>query len=88
MKPFVLYTLARLALFVAAAVVVWLVLGMPVLSWANVLWIMLFALVVSSLASIKLLAGLRRQFSAAVAARAEQLATRVEQSRRREDELD
>lgn len=88
MKPFVLYTLARAGLFAAAAVLVWLLLGRPVLSAGNVLWVMLVALVVSSIASIKLLAGLRAQFSAAVAARAEQLSARVEQSRRREDEVD
>jgi hypothetical protein len=64
------------------------VLGLPELSSVNVLGIMLVALVVSSIASLKLLAGLRAQLSASVATRAEQLSARVEQSRRREDEVD
>lgn len=88
MKPFVLYTLARVGLFAVAAVVVWLVLGLPALSSVNLLGIMLVAAIVSSIASIKLLAGLRGQLAAAVAARAGQVSARVEQSRRREDEID
>ena len=88
MKPFVLYTAARLALFAATAVVVWLLLGMPTLSSLNLLWVMLIAMVVSSVLSIRLLAGLRGDLSASVAARAEQVSERVERSRRREDGLD
>lgn len=88
MKPFVLYTLARLGLFAAVAVIIWLLFGLPALSSLNVLLIMLLAMVVSSIASIKLLAGLRGDFSASVAARAEQLSARVEQSKRREDDID
>ena len=88
MKPFVLYTLARLGLFAVAAVVVWLVSGLPELSSQNVLGIMLVALIVSSIASIKLLAGMRNQFAAVVADRAAQVSARVEASKRREDDLD
>jgi hypothetical protein len=87
-KPFVLYTLARLGLFAVAAVVVWLVSGLPELSSQNVLGIMLVALIVSSIASIKLLAGMRNQFAAVVADRAAQVSARVEASKRREDDLD
>jgi len=87
-KPFVLYTLARAGLLLVAAILVWLVLGLPELNSGNTLWILLIALVASSLASIKLLAGLRANLSASVASRADQLAARVEQSRRREDDLD
>lgn len=88
MKPFVLYTLARLALFAVAAVVVWLVAGLPELTSQNVLGIMLVALIISSIASIKLLAGMRERFAAVVADRAAQVSARVEASKRREDDLD
>ena len=88
MKPFVLYTLARLGLFAVAAVVVWLVSGLPELSSQNVLGIMLVALIVSSIASLTLLAGMRNQFAAVVADRAAQVSARVEASKRREDDLD
>ena len=88
MKPFVLYTAARLALFAVTAVVVWLLLGMPTLSSLNLLWVMLIAMVVSSVLSIRLLARLRGDLSASVAARAQQVSERVERSRRREDGLD
>jgi hypothetical protein len=87
-KPFVLYTAARVALFAVTAVVVWLLLGLPTLSSLNLLWVMLIAMVVSSVLSIRLLAGLRGDLSASVAARAEQVSERVERSRRREDGLD
>jgi hypothetical protein len=87
-KPFVLYTAARLGLFAVTALVVWLVLGRPVLTDVNVLWILLVAMVISSLLAIKLLAGLRGALSASLAQRAEQVSQRVEQSRRREDGLD
>jgi len=87
-KPFVLYTLARTGLLLVTAVLVWLVLGLPALTSATTLWILLIALVISSLASIKLLARLRADLSASVAARADQLAARVEESRRREDDID
>ena len=46
MKPFVLYTLARLGLFAVAAVVVWLVAGLPELTSQNVLGIILVALII------------------------------------------
>ena len=88
MKPFVLYTAARLALFAVTAVVVWLLFGLPALTSLNVLLVMLIAMVVSSLLSIRLLARLRGELSASVAARAEQVSERVERSRRREDGLD
>ena len=88
MKPLVLYTTARLGLFVLTAVVVWLLLGLPTLTSLNVLWVMLIAMIVSSILSIRLLASLRGDLSASVAARADQVSERVERSRRREDGLD
>jgi len=87
-KPLVLYTTARLGLFVLTAVVVWLLLGLPTLTSLNVLWVMLIAMIVSSILSIRLLASLRGDLSASVAARADQVSERVERSRRREDGLD
>jgi Na+/melibiose symporter-like transporter len=87
-KPFVLYTLARFGLFAVSAVVVWLVAGLPELTSQNVLGIILVALIISSIASIKLLAGMRERFAAVVAERAAQVSARVEASKRREDDLD
>jgi hypothetical protein len=87
-KPFVLYTAARVALFAVTAVIVWLLFGRPVLTSLNVLLMMLIAMVVSSILSIRLLARLRGDLSASVAARAAQVSERVERSRRREDGLD
>ena len=88
MKPFVRYTAARLALFATTSMVVWLVLGRPALDSANLLWVLLLAMVVSSILSIRLLAGLRGDLSASLAARADQMSERVQRSRQHEDGLD
>jgi uncharacterized membrane protein YvlD (DUF360 family) len=85
-KPFLLYTLARLLLFVAAWGVVWLVASIW-LEWTSVtaLWTALLALVVSSVASLVLLRGLREQFAVRVQERAGRMQARHESAKRRED---
>jgi Protein of unknown function (DUF4229) len=85
-KPFLLYTLARLLLFGAAWGVVWLVASIW-LEWTSVtaLWTALLALVVSSVASLVLLRGLREQFAVRVQERAGRIQARYESAKRRED---
>lgn len=85
-KEFVIYTLARLGLFVASYAVIvgvfWLVTdGRPV----PVLWPLLLAAVVSAVASYKMLAVPRARFAAVVERRAEASARRFEQARSKED---
>jgi hypothetical protein len=85
-KPFLLYTLARVLLFAAAWGVVWLVASIW-LEWTSVtaLWTALIAMVVSSVASLVLLRGVRQRFAAQVQDRAGLLQARYEASKRRED---
>lgn len=86
MKPFLLYTLARVLLFAAAWGVVWLVASIW-LEWTSVtaLWTALIAMVVSSVASLVLLRGVRQRFAAQVQDRAGRMQARYEASKRRED---
>jgi uncharacterized membrane protein YcjF (UPF0283 family) len=85
-KSFVLYTLARFLLFVAAFVLFWAV-ASRWLEWSapNVLAIAVLAMIVSSIASLLLLGRLREQFAAALAQRAAAMRTNVDRSRRKED---
>ena len=87
MKPFVLYTLARLGLFVGALAVVLPVIALldvPLTS-GNLLWAALVSLVLSAVLSLKLLGSLREDFAASVTARAERIQERLEASRSKED---
>ncbi|MGH3360330.1 MAG: DUF4229 domain-containing protein [Nocardioidaceae bacterium] len=86
MKPFVLYTLARMGLFLLAFGLIWLA-GFSFFEWnsINVLWTMLIALAVSAVAGIVLLRGLREKLAANVQQRAERLTQRFEEQRRAED---
>ena len=86
MKPFVTYTLARLGLFVASYAVVWLVASI----WLNFsaianLWVLLIALLVSAVAAMFLLGGLRRNLAQSVQDRASRMTQRIEESRSAED---
>lgn len=86
MKPFVTYTLARLGLFVASYAVVWLVASI----WLNFsaianLWVLLIALLVSALAAMILLGGLRQKLAQSVQDRAGRMTRRIEESRSAED---
>ncbi|MBA2456814.1 MAG: DUF4229 domain-containing protein [Nocardioidaceae bacterium] len=86
MRSFVAYTLARLGLFLGAFGVLWAV---GQLFWArttaNLLWMVLVALVVSALASLVLLRGLRDALARDIAARAERMSGRLEAARTKED---
>ncbi len=85
MKPFVIYTLLRLGLFVATYVVLgglWMLFAG---SEGVLLAPFLLAVVVSSVLSVKLLRPQRERFAAVVQARAERASARFEGRRSRED---
>lgn len=86
MRSFVLYTLARLVLFLLAFGLVWAV-GFGWLSWdqLTVLWTALVALALSGVASYWVLGRLRDDFATDVDRRARRIAERIEESRRAED---
>lgn len=89
MKEFALYTLARLGLFVASYGVI---VGVYVLvtddTQLPLFWPFLLAIVVSSIASVYLLKGLRHRFALVVGRRADAATRRIEQARSKEDEPD
>ena len=86
MKPFVLYTLARVLLFAAAWALVWAVASVW-LEWSSVtaLWTALLAMAVSSVASLWLLRGLRQRLAVHVQGRAERMHARYDAAKRKED---
>ena len=86
MTPFVLYTLARLGLFVVAFGLIWLAAG-AWLEWNSVtaLATAVLAMIVSSIAALFLLRGLRERFAATLEQRAKAVRDNVERSRRKED---
>jgi hypothetical protein len=86
-KALALYTLARLALFGVAFVVVWLV-ASRWLDWnqITVLWTALIALVISAIASWLLLGRLRDAVATEVEGRAKRVAAAYDASRRAEDD--
>jgi len=86
-KDFVIYTLARIGLFVASFALiagVWMLVtdrdSVPLI------WPLILAAVVSAVASYYLLQGPRARFAARVDARATTMARRFEESRAKEDE--
>jgi hypothetical protein len=84
-KPFVIYTLLRLLLFVSAYAVLG---GIWVLAYGReglLLVPFLAAVIVSSMLSLKLLAPQRERFAAVVEARAQRVSQRFEERRARED---
>jgi glycerol-3-phosphate acyltransferase PlsY len=85
-KPFLLYTLARVLMFAAAWALVWLVASVW-LEWSSVtaLWTALLAMAVSSVASVFLLRGVRQQLAVRVQGRAHSMHERLEASKRKED---
>jgi membrane protein implicated in regulation of membrane protease activity len=85
-KPFVVYTLARLLLFLAAWALVWAVTSIWV-EWNSVtaLWTALVALAISAVASLVLLRGLRDRFALQVQDRAQRIARRYDAAKRKED---
>ncbi|MBA2465587.1 MAG: DUF4229 domain-containing protein [Nocardioidaceae bacterium] len=86
MKEFVVYTLARIGLFVATYA---LIVGGYLLVTRGeaipVLWPLLLAAVISAAASYKMLAGPRERFAASVQRRAQLATRRFEESRAKED---
>jgi len=86
MKEFGLYTLARLGLFVAAFAAVWFATA-PWLAHApnRVLWVALFALIISAILSWIFLRRLRDRFAARIGDRASRMNERIERSRSAED---
>jgi membrane protein implicated in regulation of membrane protease activity len=86
MKAFWMYTLARLGVFLATWAVLW---GISRLVFADStvldLWVLLVALIVSSVISILALRTLRDRVAIKLQERAQSLNDRIEESRRAED---
>jgi membrane protein implicated in regulation of membrane protease activity len=93
LKYFALYTLARIGLFVGVFLLIWLLIFTWV-AWSTVslLWTVLVAAVLSSIASIFVLRRPRERFAVVIEQRASRMTTRigtrVEESRRKEDPAD
>lgn len=86
MKAFWTYTLARFAVFLGCYVVAWLVVGLWLESNEIVnIWVLLVALVVSSIISLLTLGKLRENLARTMQSRAEKINDRIEESRRAED---
>jgi hypothetical protein len=85
-KEFALYTLARLGLFAASYA---LVIGVYLLVTGGhqvpVLWPLLLAAVISSVASATMLKGLRARFAAVIDQRARNASSKFEEMRAKED---
>ena len=86
MRSFLLYTVARFGLFAGAFGLIWLVAGF-FLPWTsqNIAWTGVLAVVVSAVASIYLLRGLRDELARAARARADEVSARLERARSKED---
>ena len=89
MKEFVIYTLARLGLFVASYAIV---VGVYLLATSSdsvpLFWPFLVAIVISSVASVYLLKQQRARFAAVVERRAAAASRRFEEVRAKEDDDD
>ena len=87
MREFVIYTAARLGLFVASFAVI---AGIYILVTGSdrvpIVWPVLLAAVVSAVASIYLLRGPRARFAARVEQRATAMTRRFEEARAKEDQ--
>lgn len=86
MKVFWLYTFARLGVFLSCYLATWLVatIWFESLMFLN-LWVLLIALIVSSIISVIALAPLRGRLASALEHRATSINQRIEESRRAED---
>jgi ABC-type bacteriocin/lantibiotic exporter with double-glycine peptidase domain len=85
-RSFLLYTAARFGLFLGAFGLIWLVGGF-FLPWTsqNIVWTGVLAVVLSAIASLFLLRGLRDSFAQVARARAEEMSARLERARSKED---
>ncbi len=89
MPTIVVYTLARLGLFLGVYAVIWLALGRKVpFDSVSGLWTALIAMVVSSLIAFAALRGLRARLAADIAARASRATTASAAMSRRDQEAD
>ncbi|MBY9074556.1 DUF4229 domain-containing protein [Nocardioides sp. WL0053] len=89
MKEFVVYTLARLGLFVASyALVVGVYLLVTGGEAVPLIWPFLVAVVISAVASFYLLRGMRERFALVVEARANRASQKFEEMRAKEDGSD
>ena len=84
MKEFVIYTLARIGMFLASLLVFFGLFAM--LGINSVLWPLVLAALASGVASYYLLRGQRERIAARVDARAQAASRRFEQARAKEDE--
>lgn len=86
-KEFVVYTVARIGLFVASyAVIAGVYLLITGRDSLPLLWPLLLAAVVSAVSSYYLLRGQRDRFAAVIQRRAEAASRRFEESRAKEDQ--
>jgi membrane protein implicated in regulation of membrane protease activity len=85
-RSFLLYTVARFGLFLGAFGLIWLVVGF-FLPWTsrNIMWTGVLAIVLSAIASLYLLRGLRDRFAQTARTRAEEMSARLERARSKED---
>ena len=84
MKEFWIYTALRLLLFAATAAVVFGI-SLAVTGSANVMWVLIIALLVSGLASITLLGRQRNALAQHVDARARRASAKFEEMKAKED---
>ena len=86
MKEFIVYTLARIGLFVASyALIVGVYLLVTGGDKVPLLWPLLLAAIVSSIASVYLLRQMRERFAAVIDRRAKAASARFEEARAKED---
>ena len=83
-KDFVIYTALRLALFVACWALVAVVVA-PIFGSTTGIWSFVLGAVLSSLLSLRFLAGPRERFAQSVEARAARAAARMAEMKSRED---
>ena len=86
MKEFIVYTLARIGLFVASyALIVGVYLLVTGGDKVPLLWPLLLAAIVSSIASVYLLKQMRERFAAVIDRRARAASARFDEARAKED---
>ena len=85
MKHFLVYTVLRLALFLACWFVASVVLNLFLSDKDALIWGIVAGAVVSSVLSLKFLAGPRERFAEVLQAKAGKASDRFEQARSRED---
>lgn len=86
MKAFWRYTLARLSVLAVTYLLLWGI-GQTFLEFDELtnLLVLLAAMIISSIVSVFLLAGMREQVALQLQERAERMSTRIEESRSAED---